>query len=179
MENKTMQILEKGKYYFDAIRPEQTVFLLTDSGAQLNIYFNNPTEEEINDINTAPIELGYLKINDIIMVLFKAGSISWVDAPFHPGAMKNALTHLEIPQDGLGLSITITLYNAVNGKLEVIRYISSTNNFVRKFYGDVLEMQTQTFNENMYFQKINQVYMKYTTKDLVKMVPTNQKFKIN
>ena len=39
-------------------------------------------------------------------------------------------------------------------------------------------MQTQTFNENMYFQKINQVYMKYTTKDLVKMVPTNQKFKI-
>lgn len=69
-----------------------TVFLLTDSSAQLNIYFNNPTEKEINDINTASIELGYLK------VLFKAGSISWVGAPFHPGAMKNALTHLEITQ---------------------------------------------------------------------------------
>ena len=75
-----------------------TVFLLTDLGAQLNIYFNNQTEKEINDINTASIELGYLKINDIIMVLFKTGSISWVGAPFHPGAMKNALTHLEITQ---------------------------------------------------------------------------------
>ena len=69
-----------------------TVFLLTDSGAQLNIYFNNPTEKEINDINTASIELGYLN------VLFKTGSISLVGAPFHPGAMKNALTHLEITQ---------------------------------------------------------------------------------
>lgn len=163
-------IYEVGKKYDFAIRDEGVVFDINDSGAILMVFFRHPKQEEIEQFQSGkPLEIRFVPFQNVIMILSKIGNISWMDSPYHPD-LSMSLTELKEPEDGQGLSITIMLFDAVDGKLDALRVVGSTTDFTQKLYKEIRKISgnvTLTYSE--YMNYLNQIFRKYQTKDLVKL----------
>ena len=65
-----MYSYEVGKCYQEAIRQEGTVFDLADDGAYLSVFFNKPTEDEVEQFKAEhPFEIRHIVLQNIAMFL--------------------------------------------------------------------------------------------------------------
>lgn len=171
-----MYSYEVGKCYSSAIRQEGTVFDLADDGAYLNVFFHKPTEDEIEQFDTGcPFEFRFVVQQNIAMCLFRIGSLNWMDAPYTPHLSK-ALTRFTFPADGEGLSLVISLFDCSTGELKKLRYLSLGTKFTKKFFGEIMELKMKPFSKSEYIASINNIYAKYSTKDLLKFSSPGFKF---
>lgn len=118
--------------------------------------------------------------NNIIFILTKFGSMSWMDAPFHVALTSN-LTKLQDVKEGQGYSCTIILVDSTTGIVKALRHVSFDTNFSRKLKqnieAQILDMNVNTFNEMLYDAKVSQIMKNYTTKDMVKFSEVNCRIK--
>lgn len=141
-------------------------FDVTDSGLNLFIFFNQPTDEEINDIRNGQFKFGYYKENNVLLLLFKFGNQQWMDAPYSVHLSKN-LTELQEIEDNMGYSLTVCFTDASNGILKVIRQIGLDTKSSRMLREDILNQKEMSFDN--FDVNLNNIYKKYSTKMLVSM----------
>ncbi len=134
----------------------------------MEVLFYDPKESETKQFQDAPIEIRFVEIQDVIMLMFKVGSLAWIDAPYSPH-LSRELTKFIFPDDGKGLALTIVFADSNTGVIKSIRLIGMSEKFSKKFIGCVMENKVKPFDQMVYYQKINQIYNKYTTKELVKL----------
>lgn len=150
-------------------RAEGAVFDMDDSGAVLLVYFNRPTANEIDQFKeNKRIEIRFVPINDFIVLTCKIGDLNWMDMPYTPHKSKH-LTHLEIPEEGYGISLTLILIDTSSGKIENLRLLGLSTDFSRKLMGAIMEEKMKDFDDNNFNRNINCLLNKYTTKEFVKM----------
>ena len=161
---------EKGQVVENFIRHrEGAYFDVDDSGAILMIFFNKPTQNEVEQFNAGHnFEIRFTNIKNIMMITAKIGNLNWMDAPYSPHLSKN-LTKFQFSNEGQGLSLTLMLIDAYSGKIEHIRLIGLSEKFSKKMIGNILELKMSEFNQNEYMINLNSVFACYTTKDIVKM----------
>ena len=58
---------------------------------QIVVGYPGITEQEISDITRGPLRLGFVRINDSLFFLLKAGNNPWFDAPYEPRFKMNQL----------------------------------------------------------------------------------------
>ena len=75
--------------------PEGVRFDIDDSGAILLVFFNNPTEYEIEQFKYN-FEIRFTHLYNVIMITTKIGNLNWMNAPYTPHLSKN-LTTLQMP----------------------------------------------------------------------------------
>lgn len=151
---------------------EGTLFDMSDSGAELYIFFRKPTSSEVEQFKSGQrFEIRFTEIHGVIMLLFKIGNLNWMDAPYSPHLSKN-LTEFVLPNVEQGLSLTLTLVDAVTGEVKAIRLIGLSNNFTKKFFGTVMDQKLKDFNAKEYNIALNKIYSLYSTNKLVKMSNT-------
>lgn len=169
-----MEKLEVGKLFKDGVTRyrEGVKFDITDSGCNLFIYFDDPTKEELDSISRGEIKYGYYKENNVLLLLFKFGTIQWIDAPYSIH-LSNNLTKIQEIEDGKGFATTIYLIDAATGILKSIRYISFNTRFSRMLKED-LQKQKEMSNRN-FDMYLSNIYMKYTTNNLVKLAKVTGK----
>lgn len=162
-----MQNYEVGKLFEQGrTRYQETIkFDFTQGGPILFVILDRPSEKEIENIRSGKMQIGIYTKDEIIFMLFKFGSLNWVDAPYS--------VHLSKPFDFMELSerkgygLQILLIDASTGILKVIRYIGLPTAFSKKFKQAVLEQKERPFDNIKYDQKINAIYGNYSTDDLV------------
>ena len=152
---------EVGKRYDAAIRGEGTQFDLADDGAFLAVYFSRPDEKEV-------AEFRFVTLQDIMMCVFRIGSLNWMDASYTPHLSQN-LTKFTLPNEGEGLSLTLSLFDCSNGELKKLRYMSMSTSFTKKFFAEAMDLKMKPFSKAEYFSSLNDIYAKYSTKDLLKL----------
>lgn len=161
-----MNILEVGKLFNEDITKykEGCVFDINDSSCNLIIRFITPSNNEVNAIKQGRFKCWYYTEKEAIFMLFKLEGIEWMDSPYSVELSKN-LTKIQEINNGQGLALNIYLIDANTGILKAMRLVGLPTAFSRKLRA-VIERQRSMPFEN-YYQTINEVYRKYTTKKLV------------
>lgn len=164
-----MYSYEVGKCYQEAIRQEGTVFDLADDGAYLSVFFNKPTEDEVEQFKAEhPFEIRHIVLQNIAMFLVHIGDLNWMDAPYSPHLSRN-LSKVVIPSGNDGLSLVVSLFDCSTGELKSLRYLSLSNKYTRKLFGDVMELKMKPFSKEEFGLSLREIYMKYSTKNLYKL----------
>lgn len=171
-----MKTLEVGKLFKEGVirYSEGIRFDITDSGCNLMLYFNEPDSAEIECVQRGEVRYGYYKENNVIMLLFKFGTLQWIDAPYSIHLSKN-LTELQEIKEGFGFAVNVYLIDARTGVLKAIRLISFSTRFSQMLKSDIENQKELTF-EN-FDLNLNNIYRKYTTNQLVKLAKVIDKIK--
>lgn len=149
--------------------PENVQFDLDDSGAVMLVHFHSPTEKEISQFSQGnPFEIRFTPFSGVIFLTVKIGSLNWMDMPYTPHLSPN-LTRLALPGEGQGLGLTLILVDTATGKIKSMRFLGLSENFTRKLFGEILEMQSKPFDHAQYNVKNQEIFSKYNTKQLVDM----------
>lgn len=142
---------------------------ISDSGIDVCIFFAHPTAYEIEQFDVSkPFTVKETVIYDsIISFTFKIGNLNWIDAPFTPHLAKDLTRISEIP-DGMGFALRLYLIDSVSGTLcSDIRLISLGAKFSRKLIKDIEDVRSKPFDEIQYYENLDMMMRRYTTKDIV------------
>lgn len=162
-----MDILEVGKIYKKFIGlPQGLSCHFTESGFQVLITFDKPTQQEIKDIKEGKIQLAMLVKNDILMMLFKFGNQQWMDCcvakrPEHD----KIISKIEDERIGYGMHIILT--DVFNGEVKVLRTIGLDHNFSKAFWKLMNLIKPREELES--YMKTLEVQAAYSTKELLKL----------
>lgn len=158
------QVIDNFKHH-----AEGTQFDLADDGAAMIIFFNRPTNNEIEQFKAGKsFEIRFVELKDVIMITAKIGNLNWIDAPYTPHLSKN-LTKFQLPNENQGLGLTLMLVDAVTGEIKHIKFLGLSERFTKKLYGTVMELKVKEFDKNSYIAALNSIFATYDTKQIVKM----------
>lgn len=163
-----LQKLEVGKLLKEGVTHYQDNcrFNITDSGCDLFLFLGSPTNKEIEACKDGKISIGFYRDNEVIIMLFKFGDMPWMDAPYSVHLSKS-LTEIKPITDGMGLSLNIILTDGNSGIIKAMRLVGLPTRFSRELSDEIKKQKQIPFkNFDVELQKI---YMKYKTKDLVKL----------
>ncbi len=146
---------------------EGTLFDVSDEGANLMVFFRNPTKEEEEQFKSR-FEIRFVEIYGVIMMTFKIGNLNWMDAPYSPHLSKN-LTRFTLPNENQGLGLSLIFVDAITGEIKSMRLMGLSTNFTKKFFGLLMEQKMKEFNITEYGNTLNKIYSIYPTNKIVKM----------
>ena len=156
---------------------EGVQFDLDDSGATLLVFMANPTQSEIEQFSSGKrFEIRFVELSEIVILTIKMGNLDWMDAPYSIHLSRN-LTKIELPKEGKGIALTVMLVDAVRGEVKTMRLIGLSENFSKSLVGSIMEQKMEPFAIEKYAETLKDVFLRYPTKDLVKM--SKAYFKIN
>jgi len=148
---------------------EGAYFEMENSGPLLLMFFDRPTESEIADARRGKLQMGYYVHGSVIFLVYKLGSMPWMDAPFSVRRYKNLIQDWS---DGIkpneGISIQILLVDRVTGILHCIRFISSSNAFAKGFRREIMKQIEAPYSDTAYNTDINEIYNTMTSEDIAR-----------
>lgn len=155
----------------DAFRGYQECvkFDISDSGAVMLVFFNNPLPSEIDQFKAGnSFEIRFTEIYGVIMMTVKIGNLNWMDAPYTPHLSKH-LTTFQLPDDNHGLGLTLILVDTATGEIKHMRLLGLSEKFSKRLFGIVMEQKVSEFDTRKYDNAIDRIYSAYSTAQIVKM----------
>lgn len=143
-------------------------FNITNSGATLELFFTNPSTEEIKNCRKGPLTFNFIKLDSIIFFIVKINSLALIDCPYSVHLSKN-LTKIAYPSINQGLALTLFLINANTGILECMRLITLGEKFSKQLIDTIKEQGNEMFDIQKYNMELAKIYQKYNAKQLEKM----------
>lgn len=132
-------------------------FDITDDGAMLLVFFQNPTKKEIEEFASGKyFEIRFLELDQVIMVTTKIGDLNWMDAPYTPHLSPN-LTTFQIPDESQGLGLMLVLIDAVTGEIKTLRLLGLSEEFTRKLFGVAIEHRMDEFDPKKYNESLQRI----------------------
>lgn len=162
-----MRMLEVGKLFEEGKTkyPEGVKFDFYQEGPVLYLFFNRPTEKEIESVKSGKFEIAMYAREEIIFILAKFQGMEWMDAPYSVHLSKPF--EFESIETGKGFGLNTFLVDASTGILKVIRFSGLSTDFSLKFVFAIENQRRLSFDNASYEQKLNAIYGNYSTSDLV------------
>ena len=158
------QVIDNFKYHSECVQ-----FDVSDEGAFMLVFFQNPTVEEIEQFKSEKsFEIRFTELYNVIMITVKIGNLNWMDAPYSPH-LSNHLTMFQLPNENQGLALTLILVDAITGEIKHARLLGLTERFTKKLFGIVMEQKMNDFDVVEYSKSINKIYSMYSTNQIVKL----------
>ena len=151
------------------IGEETVLFDITDAGALLYAQIQSPTAQEARQYSDgAPLELRYSVLQDTIIMLFRFGSLPWIDTPYH-GSLSRKLSMA--PDSGIdqseGLPLHIIVVDADDGTIVVARQVVIGAGFSRSLMHEVRRQVQAPVTQAEHDSVVRKIYNQYTTKALL------------
>lgn len=149
--------------------PEGNFFDFDKGGAVLICNFDRPTAEEISNYHQdRPFEARFVRLEGVLFMLFKFGTLPWIDAPYDLRLTK--LATWPEPEFGEGYGLTVILQDQKTAIVKELRLIGLGTQFSRDLRAEILSVDaTEPLIKPVYDAKISEIYRKYTTNQMVKM----------
>ncbi len=165
-----MYIYEVGKEFPGGYgHDEGVLFNMDDSGATALVFFNEPTQGELEQFGAGnPFEIRFSVLSGILIFTLKVGNLNWMDAPYSVHLSEN-LTKFTIPSDREGLALTLMLVDTKTGTIKSQRVMGLSTKFTKRLFGELMEQKVKPFNKQEYWDTVTEVMKKYSTKEIVKM----------
>lgn len=161
-----MKVIEVGKV-FDENMPQFSGARLELFGDGLGLFISLPNcrEEIIHDIKKGAIKLALTIKNGLMFFLFKIDSLSWSDAPFTIKYYDNFnIDNFDYTK------IQVFLIDANDGILKAMCTIMPNNQFKEELKKEFIRQEkAEDFDNFDYTIKLQEIYNKYTPKDLLKL----------
>lgn len=158
------QVVDSFKHHSEGVH-----FDISDDGATMLVFFQNPTTDEIEQFKSgANFEIRFTELHLVIMITVKIGNLNWMDAPYTPHLSHN-LTKFQLPNKGQGLGLTLILIDAITGEIKHIRLLGLSEMFTKRLFGVAMEHKAKHFNKMEYSNSLNRIFSTYQTNQIVKM----------
>lgn len=169
------QSLEIGKITPSLVGlPEGCYFESDESGLTLIYNFYRPTQKEIDAFKSGtPGEIRFVRVGGVLFILSKLGSLEWVDSPYAVQLSRN-MSFPEVPQ-GQGYNLLFVLADAATGTVMGLRYIGLGTKFSEELRKEVMTDIDVPIIKPVYDAKVQQLYARYSTKDLVRLSKSRYK----
>lgn len=166
---KPLYLFEKNKCYdFAKGQAEGAIFNMTDSGASLYVFFENPTSHEQEQFKAShPLEIKTLEMKDVLIMLFKFGDLPWFEAPYNVHLSPNWNNIPNSVTGNSGFALTIHLFDTTDGKLVHNRLYTIPHDISVEILKAVQHQQKMEYSDTQYDQHMREVCFKYTTDELV------------
>lgn len=105
-----MNVFKVGEetHILDGYNEDCTVFEVDEAGLNIFYYYSSPTEEEMQAFEPGvPGEIRLARIDDILFLFCKLGTLAWAEMPY--AIQLSKLTNLPKPEEGEGYNLTIML----------------------------------------------------------------------
>ena len=147
-------------------KPEGTIFDIRYPSIELVYNIERPTKTEVAQfVNGSLFEIRAVELNKLIIITSKVGTMPWCDAPYNPNFGDCRLDPVETKTQGYGLTLLLT--DSPAGTLKHMRLIGLGNDFSRKFRKLVLENKELLMSESEYDRRLQEIFAKYTTDQIV------------
>jgi len=156
------KIGERVEAFADGVDGAQ--FDMTDGGGILLIKFNSPTSKEVDQIKNGKIRYSISYLNNVIYILWKFGSLEYLETPYSFSASKN-LTELQEPIDSSGYAVNMILADSSDGEIKAIKLLSLSNRASKKLLDLISKQPYMELGE--YYVNVLNTQSKYTTKDIL------------
>ena len=156
--------------------PECCVFDADDAGLLLAFNYNSPTTTEIQSFKAdTPFEIRFVRIDGILFILAKVGSMPWVDAPYAVQLSRSA----SFPQLGEneGYALTLALIDRTTSTVKGLRLIGLGHGFSNDLRSEILTHADDILIQSDYDRKISEIYRRYSTEQLVRFSTKRYKIK--
>lgn len=158
------QVIEKFKNHQECVQ-----FDISDTGATMLVFFENPTLDEIDQFKSGKnFEIRFTELQGVIMLTVKIGNLNWMDAPYNSNLSKN-LTKFELPNENQGLGLTLVLVDAITGEIKHMRLLGLSERFTKQLFGIAMEQKMGDFNMIEYNKSIDRIYSVHSTEEIVKI----------
>lgn len=162
-----------GERYLQFKNHEDNIkFDISDDGADVLICWNKPSAMEREQFRCdKPLEVRYVVLNGVIYLMFKFGNTNWMDAPYSPHLSLNLTKRIMVEDDYIGLALNVWLFDSSTGELLEIRLVGLGNKLTKSLVKEIENSLASSFERKTYDSAIKNTYLKYSTKDMVKMAP--------
>ena len=135
-----------------------------ECGLVLFVYFNNPTDAEIDQFSSnSRFEVAFKAIDCVGFFSFKFGSLPWGDCAFSPNLyLNNSITpRFEKDKFNIGIVLHIFLVDTSIGELKIRRRVILGNEFSEHFRNWCLQSLSKDVILPHYNKVVDDVYNKY------------------
>lgn len=162
-------------YVYSTNRPdfkghqEGVQFDIVDVCAILRVFYYDPTPWEQFELQFSEVfEMKAIELKDALYLLFKIGSLNWMDAPFNIHLCKNwddKDTYKEMEE----IDLLIQLVDCRTGTVKLLRSIELKGNIIKQIKKAIERQLQLPFEQKTYDANIAECYKKYSTNQMVKM----------
>lgn len=140
-----------------------------ECGFTLSVFLNGISSlERIQFSTEKPFRIRSVVVDGIMLFCLKFGNMEWADCAFSPNIYREPPAFGEM-EDGKGLALNILLIDSGVGQLLYIRTIGLGHEFSVRFQEWCKLSLQSVLNYKEYMEKIDAIYAKYSTLDLVGM----------
>lgn len=146
------------------------VFDYDNGGPFIKMFFDRPTEKEIEDVRHGKLQMGYYVRDNAIFIVAKFGHIEWVDMPFNVRRYERlAASELDLSLtfgEKEGLSILIMMVDSHDGTIKVLRQISSSHRFAVGLMKEMVAQTSMPYNDIDFQATVDSVYESLMPEDI-------------
>ena len=165
-----MERLEVGGKWNGEVVQDGCVFEYDDGGPFIKIFFDRPTEKEIEAVRHGAVQMGYYVRENAIFVVVKFGGQPWMDMPFNIRRYERLATStldLSLTFEGKeGLSILIMMVDSQDGTIKALRQIASSHRFAVGLIKEMVAQTSMPYNDMDFQMTINSVYEALMPEDI-------------
>lgn len=148
---------------------EGTRFRYNGRGAELGLFFPAPTPEEIRAVRSAPVRLGVLGLEGIILVVYAVAGVPVGDALYSWHQVPQAVrARPAAPRAGERLLPPVVLVDAAGGVVRAIRAVTTSPRVWRLLAELFHEQVTRPFDRRAYDQALARVSARLTSEALAR-----------
>ncbi len=163
-----MQKLEVGSPFSGTIpSQDQVQFDFLQSGAVCILFYSEPSSNEVQSIKNGLFQAELLELEDIIFMLFRFGTLNWIDCPYTVYLSK-PFQFAEL-EEGMGFALQIILVDRRTTTIKALRLIGLEHDFSKRLFETIERQKKLPFDLNVYNRTLDQIYKKFQTDDLVKL----------
>ena len=163
--------------YFAGV-PELPVFSIHGSKALVKVFYNSHTAEEIEQFDAGKsFEIRMIRSNDVLFLCYKIGALNWMDNAYD-AALDEEFPEDETLPEGQGFDLTLMFVDAKTGEIKCMRSAQLSEKFSNELLKEAKKDREEKVSRNVFLARMNVVYKKYTTKELVKFASSYCKSEI-
>lgn len=158
---------EVGEIYSFALNhSDGCYFDMADDAATIMVFMKRPSQNEKEQISENHyVKYAMVTYKNAVIMLFKFGTLNWMDAPYTLHLSKN-LTKLQPISDGFGYAIHILLFDTRTGRLVEQRLLAMPTEFSACLADEIRRISANDFDIVGYNSDLKKAY-RYSTDQLV------------
>ena len=165
-----MQILAGGQQYCPETGPwpEGCHYNYDSSGHWLHYLYNNPSQIEVDSIQSGPAQFGLYIQDPVIFLLHQFGAMPWNDAPYSWWMVSSEHRRLPEITEGEHAFLRIALIDTATRLVAALRALTFSTEFTKRLHLEILRQSQSPWNLSKHDQVIKSIYSNFSTNDLVK-----------
>ncbi len=170
MKHSDLSIIAVGQPYDPDISAfsEGTHYNFDVSGHWVHYLYQNPTQREIESIQSGEAQFGLYTKGPIIFLLHQFGGMLWNDSPYSVWLVSEESR--KIPDESPGHALLkVVMVDTATGIVRALRALTFSAEFTTRLHDAIRQQTLKSWSKEEHERTVRHIYSQFSTMDLVHM----------